>query len=89
MASVEAEHELIQIAEQMRIIDRALVGAQQPALAQGGDAVHGGQQVAGVLSASPGSALTAWFMLIAELLQPPVAPPAVRDDGRTWLERDP
>src|SRR5437867_9829242 len=33
-APVEAEHELVQVALQMSLVDRALVGAQQPPLGQ-------------------------------------------------------
>jgi hypothetical protein len=36
-AAVEAEHELVEVAGQVRRVDRALVGAQQPALGQRGD----------------------------------------------------
>lgn len=38
VASVEAEHELVQVAGQMRVIDRALVGSQKPSLGQRGEA---------------------------------------------------
>ena len=36
-AAVEAERELIEVARQVRLVDRALVGAQQPPLGQRGD----------------------------------------------------
>jgi len=44
-AAVEAEDELVEVAGQVGLVDGALVGAQQPALGQGGDAVHAGQQL--------------------------------------------
>src|SRR5215470_16312803 len=56
-APVEAEAELVQVALQVRVLDRALVGAQQPALGQGGDPVHPGQQLAGILAAGAGGPL--------------------------------
>ncbi len=40
--AVEAEHELIQVAGQMRVIHRSLVGAQQPPLGQRSDPMHSG-----------------------------------------------
>ena len=52
-APVEAEHELVEIALQMSLIDGALMGAEQPALCKRGDPVHAWQQfgwvVAGLL----------------------------------------
>ena len=36
-AAVEAEHELVQVALQVRFVDRALVGAQKAPLGQRGD----------------------------------------------------
>jgi hypothetical protein len=33
-AAVEAEHELVEVALQVRLVDRALVGAEQPPLGQ-------------------------------------------------------
>src|SRR5215470_13468651 len=56
-APVEAEAELVQVALQVLVLDRALVGAQQPALGQGGDPVHPGQQLAGILAAGAGGPL--------------------------------
>jgi hypothetical protein len=41
-AAVEAEHELVEVALQVRPVDRSLVGAQQPPLGQGGDPMHAG-----------------------------------------------
>ena len=58
-APVEAEAELVQVALQVLVLDRALVGAQQPALGQGGDPVDPGKQLAGVLPAGAGGPLAA------------------------------
>ena len=58
-APVEAEAELVQVALQVLVLDRALMGAQQPALGQGGDPVDPGQQLAGVLPAGAGGPLAA------------------------------
>src|SRR2546430_4214164 len=64
-ATVEAEHELIQVALQVRFLDRALMGTQKPPLGQGGDPVHGGQQLARVLAAGAGSTLAAPLVDVA------------------------
>src|SRR5664280_2853207 len=85
-AAVEAEYELVQVALQVGLVDRALVGAQQPALGQGGDAVHSGQQLTGVLAAGAGSALATPVTGVAQPLDPAVALPAVGDDGGTRLD---
>ena len=42
-AAVEAEYELVEVALQVCLVDRALVGAQQPPLGEGRDSVHAGQ----------------------------------------------
>jgi hypothetical protein len=34
VASIEAEHELVEVVGQVRVVDGALVGAQQPPLGQ-------------------------------------------------------
>jgi hypothetical protein len=47
-ASVEAEHELVEIALQVGLVDRALVGAEKPAPDQRGDPMYSGQQLAGI-----------------------------------------
>src|SRR3974377_1887853 len=65
-APVEAEYELIQVALQMRFLDRALVGAQQPPFGQRGDPVHRGQQLARVIAAGAGRPLAAPLVDIAE-----------------------
>jgi hypothetical protein len=41
-ATVEAEHELVQVAIQVGYLDRALVGAEHPSLDQGGEPVDAG-----------------------------------------------
>ena len=48
--------------------------------------MHGGQQLGGIFSAGTGSTLTAWLVTVAEFLQPPVALPAIGDDGCTRLD---
>jgi hypothetical protein len=65
-APVEAEAELVQIALQVRVLDRALAGAQQPALGQEGDPVHPGQQLARILPAGAGGPLATPDMGITE-----------------------
>jgi hypothetical protein len=37
-----AEHELVEVVVQMRVVDRALVGAESPPLGQRGDTMHSG-----------------------------------------------
>ena len=56
-APIEAEHELIQVALQMRLLDRPLMGAQQPPLGQRGDPVHSSHT--GDLRPRPGRVLIA------------------------------
>src|SRR5450755_2701785 len=85
-APVEAEAELVQVALQVHVLDRALVGAQQPALGQGGDPVDPGQQLAGVLPAGAGGPLAAPDMGVTEPGDPVVAHPAVGDHRRPWLD---
>ncbi len=62
-ASVEAKHELIQVAGEMRVGDRPLVGAKQPPLGQRGDSEYCGQQLAWVLSMGPSGDLTARLVM--------------------------
>ena len=50
-ATVEAEHELVHVAGQVVLLDRALMSAQEPPLGKRGDPVHGGQKFAGILPA--------------------------------------
>ena len=83
---VEAEHELVQVTLQMRLLDRALVGAQKPPLGQRGDAVHCGQQLARVVAAGAGRALAAPLVDIAEPGQPVVAHPGAGDHPRARLD---
>jgi hypothetical protein len=85
-AAVEAEHELVQVALQMRLLCRALVRAQQPPLGQRGDPVHRGQQPARVVAAGAGSPLAAPLVHVAEPGQPVIAHPGIGNDRRTWLD---
>ena len=70
----------------MRLVHRSLVGAQQPPLGQRGDAVHGGQQLTGILAAGAGSTLAAPLVHIAQAVQPVVAHPGVGDHGAARLD---
>lgn len=86
-ATVETKYKLVQVAEKMRVINRALMGSKQPPLGQRGNAVHCGQQIVRVLFAcGPSGALAARFVTIAELVQTPVPLPAVRDDRRARFD---
>jgi hypothetical protein len=49
VATVEAEHELVQGAGQVRSVHGSLVSAQQPSLAKGGDPVNAWQKFARIL----------------------------------------
>lgn len=80
-ASVEPEDELVEVALQMRFLDRTFVGAQQPALGQRRDPVDTGEQLAGVVAAGAGRTLTAGLLGVAELVDTSVAGPAVGDDA--------
>jgi hypothetical protein len=87
VAPVEAEHEFVEVIVQMGVLDRALVSAENPPLGQRGDSMHGGQQLPSQLIPSePSRALAARLAGVAALVQPPVALPAVRDDGSAWLD---
>src|SRR5664280_1971978 len=57
-AAVEAEGELVEVALQVGLVDRALVGAQQPALGEGGDAVYPGRSAPG---SSPRARAARWL----------------------------
>src|SRR6266568_1229585 len=85
-AAVDAEHELVQVALQMRLVDRALMGAEEPPLGQRGDPVHGGQQLAGTVAAGPGGPLAAALVDVAEPGKPVVTHPGVGDHPRTVLD---
>ena len=84
--TIEAGHELVQVAEQVGLVHRALVGAQQPPFRQRGDPVHRGQQPVGILSTGAGGALAAPVVDVAELVQPVVALPCVGDDPGARLD---
>jgi hypothetical protein len=51
----------------MCLLDRALVGAQQPPLGQRGDPVHRGKQLARVLAAGAGRPLAASLVDVTEV----------------------
>jgi hypothetical protein len=85
-AAVEAEHELVQVALQMRLVDRALMGAQKPPLGQRRDAVNTGKELPGILPAGSSGPLAARFVCVAEHVDAAVALPAVGDDPRTRLD---
>ena len=69
----------------MGALHRALVGIEQPPFDQGGDPVHCGQQLAGILPAGLGGALAAPVVDVAELAQAAVALPGVSDHRRARL----
>jgi hypothetical protein len=77
---VEPEHELVEVALEMTVINAALMGAEQPPLGQGSNPVHAGQQPAGVLPAGAGGPLAASFVEVAELADSGITLPAVGDD---------
>ena len=84
---IEAEHELVEVVVQMRVVDGTLVGAEHPPLEQRGDSMHGGQQLRSLLiAATPGRALTARVVGVAASVQSKVSFPAVRHDSRAWLD---
>jgi len=85
-AAVEAEHEFVQVAGQVRVIHRALVGAQQPPLGQRGYPMYRWQQLAWIVASCPRGPLAAPVVNVAERVQPGVALPAVRDDPRARLD---
>src|ERR1019366_2760702 len=85
-APVEAEREFVEVALQVLLVDRALVGAQQPALGQGGHAVHSGQQLAGVVPAGASRPLAAPVVGVAEPVDAAVALPGVGDHRRARLD---
>ena len=66
VAAVEPEGELVQVSLQVRRFYPALVGAQQPPLAQRGDPVDGGQQFTGVLAAAGRGLLVAPLVGVAQ-----------------------
>ena len=79
--TVEAEHELVEVAWQVGGIHGALVGAKYPALGQGGDPVHSREEFTGVFSASPGGPLASTVPGLPFVFNPDVAIPAVCNDG--------
>jgi hypothetical protein len=83
--SVEAEDELVEVALEVRLVDRPLMGAQQPSLGQRGDAMDCGEQLARVLPAGACGPLAARLVDVAELVDAAVALPSVGDDSGTRL----
>ena len=79
-AAVEAEHELVEVADQVGVVDGALVSPQEPTLGQRGYAMYGGQQLVGIIATSALGALAAPFMFVAELRQSLIGRPPVGDD---------
>lgn len=70
----------------MRLIDRALMRAQESPLRQRGHAMHCWEQLTGVLPASASGTLTGGFVGVAELVDAAVAGPPVGDDPGAWLD---
>ena len=70
----------------MRGVNRALVGAQQPPLAQRGDPMDSGQQAVRVIPSGAGRFLVDGPVLISLAADGPVSGPAVSDDRRPWLD---
>ena len=85
-ASVEPEDELVEVALQVRLVDRTLMRAQQPPLDQRRRAVDSGEQLTGVLSAGASGPLAARLIGVAELVDTAVAGPAVGDHSRARLD---
>ncbi len=80
--TVEAEHELIEVALQMRLVEPALVGTEQPSLRQRCDPMHTRQECAHILAGSARRALAPLIMRVAEISEPVVALPGVGDHFR-------
>ena len=71
----------------MGLVGRSLVSAQQPPLGQRRDAVHGGQQLAGVVPAGAGGPLAAPLVHVAEPGRAVGAHPGTGDDRGARLNR--
>ena len=84
--SIEAENELVEVALQVRRLNRALMGAEQPPLGQGRDTMDRGEQFAGVLAPRASRPLTARLMDVAELVDAAVALPTVGDNPSARLD---
>src|SRR5664279_3549473 len=84
--SVETEDELVEVALQVRLVDRTLMSTQEPPLGQRGHTMHCWEQLTGVLPASASGPLTAGFVGVAEFVDAAVAGPAVGDHPRAWLD---
>ncbi len=84
MTSAEAECELVEVGVEVLGSDRAMVGAEHPALEQARNAMHARQQDVGgiVLAAHDGP-----LVLVAAVGHVPVRLPPVGVHGRTRLHR--
>jgi len=69
-APVEAEDEFVQVRLQVRVVDRTLVCAEQPASGERGHPVHAGQQHVGVVTAQARGALAVPLTRAAEAPMP-------------------
>lgn len=82
-ATIETEDELVEITLQVRIGDRALVGAEDPALGQGSDAVYTRKHEMGRLAAA------LYVDRLVHVVVPHgrrVARPPIGDKGGSWLD---
>ena len=84
--TVEAEDELVQVGLQVRLLDRSVVGAEQPALGKGRDPVHSRQQPVRIATGEPDGTLAASLAHVAESLNPRVPLPAIGDHRRPGLD---
>jgi len=66
-ASVEPEDELVEVALQVRLVDRTLMRAQQPPLDQRRHTVDPGEQLTGILAAGASGPLAARFVGVAAM----------------------
>jgi len=83
---LKRKDELVEVALQVRLVDRTLMGAQQPSLDQRGNSMDWGEQLAGV---GPGGAcgpLALRLVDVAELVDTALALPAVGDDSAARLD---
>ena len=82
---IEAEHELVEVVGQVRLIARTLVSTEQPPLRERGDAMYAGQQLPRVFPTSPSGTLITRLVNVVESTEPAVPLPAVRDDPTARL----
>ena len=81
-AAVEPEHELVQVAGQVRRIHRSLVGAQQPSFCKGRYSVRTWQKLSWIFTSCQCGPLATAVMDVPALLQSAVALPSIGDDRR-------